>query len=34
MVAVVLTGLGLTKLNFNGDGVTATAKKLWKKKRD
>ena len=26
------TALGLTKLNFNGDGVTAGAKHLWKKK--
>merc|ERR1711916_120653 len=28
----VATALGLTKLNFNGDGVTASAKRLWKKK--
>ena len=27
----VATALGLTKLNFNGEGVTAGAKRLWKK---
>jgi succinate dehydrogenase (ubiquinone) membrane anchor subunit len=27
----VATALGLTKLNFNGEGVTAGVKQLWKK---
>merc|ERR1712000_225135 len=27
----VATALGLTKLNFNGEGVAAGAKRLWKK---
>ncbi len=30
-VVTVCTALGLTKLNFNGSGVTAGAKQLWKR---
>jgi succinate dehydrogenase (ubiquinone) membrane anchor subunit len=36
LVVSLGTALGLARLNFNGDGVSASAKRLWtqKKKKD